>query len=148
MRVLGKQVEELVAEGRQGCAGADAGMIVEKEDELAERRELVGERLGELRETPLQTAAAIEERGELLAERGRVAPQSADEVGEENEWVLVTALQGQPGRAPAGCAEEVGVLGEYGGLAVAGGRVHKGQPMTAGAFEAIEQSLPPEERER
>jgi hypothetical protein len=123
-------------------------MIVEEEDELAQRRELVRERLRELRETPLETGAAIQEGSELLAESRGVTPQSADQIGEKDERVLVAALQGEPGRAPAGCAEKVGVLRQHGRLAVAGGRVHQRQPVATGPLEPIEQPLPSQEWER
>ena len=75
-------------------------MIVEKEDELAEGCELVRQRLRELRKTPLEAVAPIEERRELPAELGGVAPQGADEIGKEDERILVAALQREP-RGPA-----------------------------------------------
>ena len=101
MRVPGEQIEELVSERGERRGGADTRMIVQKEDELPEGRELVGERLRELPEAPFQTAALVEERRELLAECRGVAPQGSDEIGEQDEWILVASLQGQPGRAPA-----------------------------------------------
>jgi hypothetical protein len=123
-------------------------MIVEEEDKLAERRELVCEGLRELREATLEAAAAIEERRELLAERRRVPAQGADEIREHDEGVFVAALQRQPRRPPARRPKQVGVLGEHGRLAIAGGRVHERQPVTASALEPVEQPLPSKEWER
>ena len=148
VRVLGEELKELVAERGERRAGADAWMIVEKEDELAERCELVGERLRELTEAPLQTAALVEERGELLAECRGIAPQRSDEIREQDKWILVAALQGQPGCASARRAKQVGVLREHGGLAVPRGRMDEREPVAPGSLEAVEQPLPSKQRER
>ena len=148
VRVLGEELEELVAERGERRAGANAWMIVKKEDELAERCELVGERLRELTEAPLQTAALVEERGELLAECRGIAPQRSDEIREQDKWILVAALQGQPGCASARRAKQVGVLREHGGLAVPRGRVDEREPVAPGSLEAVKQPLPSKQRER
>jgi Arc/MetJ-type ribon-helix-helix transcriptional regulator len=123
-------------------------MIVQEEDELAERSELVRQGLRELRETPFEAMAAIQERRQLLAEPRCVAPQSADQVGEQHERILVATLEGEPGRATAGCAQEVRVLREHRRLSITCRGVHEREAMTFRAREPIEQSLPPEERKR
>ena len=146
--VVRQQIDELVAKSGERRAAANARMIVEKKDEIAERRELVGERLRELRQTPFETAAAIQKRRELLAELRCIASHRADEIREENERVLVAALQGEPGRAPPRGAQEVGILREDRGLAIAGGRVYERQPVAFGTGEPLEQPLPSEERKR
>ena len=90
----------------------------------------------------------LERREELLAELRVVAPERTDEVGEEHEWILVAALKGEPGHAPAGSAEEVRVLREKGRLAVAGRGMHERQSMPVGTPQSIEQPLPLQERKR
>src|SRR5438477_2431481 len=148
VRVLGEELEELVAECGEWRAGANAGMIIEKEDELAERCELVGERLRELTEAPLQPTALVEERRELLAECRGIAPQRSDEIREQDEWILVAALQGQPGCSSARRAKQVGGLREHGGLAVPRGGMDERQPVAPRSLEAVEQPLPSKQRER
>jgi hypothetical protein len=138
MGVVRQQVDELVTERSERRAAANARMIVQKEDELPERRELVRERLRELREPALETAAAIQKRRELLAKFRGVAPQGADEIREQNERILVPALQGQPCRAPARRAQEVGELGKDRGLSVPGGGVYEREPVALGSREPVE----------
>jgi hypothetical protein len=123
-------------------------MVVDEEGEIAQGSQLVRERLGELAETSLQTAAALERGCELLAELRGVATQRTDQIGEQDERIFVATLQGQPGRAFPGRAQEVGVLGEDGRLSEAGRGMHERQSVTLGAFQTIEQALPPEQRKR
>src|SRR3989441_703416 len=148
MRALGKELDEFATEARERCAALHARVIVHEEDEVPEGRELVGERLRELREPPLEAAPAVERRQELLAELRVIAAQRADEVGEEHERVLVAALQGEPGHLPPRGAEEIGVLRQEGRLAVAGGRVHQREPMALRAPKPLEEPLPLQQRER
>jgi hypothetical protein len=123
-------------------------VIVEEEHELAERLELVGERLRELRESPLEASPAVEVRGELLAELSGIAAQRPDEIAEEDERVLVAALQGQPRGPPARRAQKVRVLREESGLPEARGGVDECQAVPFRTLEPVEQPLPPEERKR
>jgi hypothetical protein len=123
-------------------------MIVEKEDQFAEGCELVGKHARELRKAPFETATPIQERREVLAEVEGVAADGTDKIGEEHEGILVPTLQGEPRRAPARGAQEVGVLREERRLPETGGRVYERQPMTLRAFEPVEQALPPEKRKR
>jgi len=113
-------------------------MIVDEEDELAQWLELVRERLRELRETSLEAAPSVEEGRELLPELRGVAPHGTDEIGEQDERILVASLQGEPGGATTGRAQEIRVLGEDGGLAVARGRVHERQSVALRALQTIE----------
>jgi len=123
-------------------------MIVEKEDELAERRELFRQRLRELGKASLEAAAPIEERRELPAELGGVAPQGADEIRKEDERILVAALEGEPCGVPARRAQEVGILRDDRRLAVARGCLDEGQAVPLRAGQPVEQALPPEKRKR
>jgi len=148
VRVIGEQIEKLISEGGEWSGSADARMIVKKEDQFPERRELVREGLRERRETPLETAALIEGRCELLAECRGVAPQRPDQIREQDEGILVVALQREPCRPAPRRSQEVGVLGEHRRLSVTGGRVHERQSVTPGAFEPVEKSLPSKEWER
>jgi hypothetical protein len=136
--IVRKEIDELVAEGGKRSAAANARMIVDEEDELAQRRQLVRKRLRELRETSLEPPPAIEEGHKVLAELGGVPPQRADQISEENERIFVAPLQGEPGRAVSGRAQKVGVLRESGRLPVAGGGVHEREPLTLGALQTIE----------
>jgi len=138
MGVVRKQLDQLVAERGERSAAVNAGMVVDEECELAQRTELVRERLGELRETPLQAAPAIEEGHKVLAELGRVAAQRTDQIREQDERIFVATLEGQPRGALAGGTQEVGVLREDGGLPEAGRRVNEREPVTLGAIQTIE----------
>src|SRR5256885_16790560 len=102
-------------------------MIVEKEDELAERRELFRQRLRELGKASLEAAAPIEERRELPAELGGGAPQGADEIRKEDERILVAVLEGEPCGGPARRAQEGGGLRDDRRPAVARGCPYQGQ---------------------
>ena len=114
-------------------------MIVRKEkNELAHgasRRE----RLRELRETPLETALP-RSRNEVScsAELRRVSPKGTDEIREQDERVLVAALEREPRSAPAGGAEEVGVLRKHSRLPVSRRRVDEREPVAPCALQAIE----------
>ncbi len=148
MGVIREQIDELVPERCERRATANARMIVDEEDQGAERRELIGQRLRELREATFKTATPIQKRRQLLAEFGGVAPDRTDQISEQHKGVLVAALQGEPRRAPAGRTKEVRVLREEGRLAVSGRRVDEREPVALRAFQSIEQPLPPEERKR
>src|SRR3989442_6526415 len=148
VRVVGKELDELTAEDRERRAALHARVVIHEEDKLTDRRKLVGERLRELRQLSLEPAPMLERREELLAELRVVAPERTDEVGEKHEWILVAALKGEPGHAPAGSAEKVRVLREEGRLAVAGGGMHERQSMPVGTPQSIEQPLPLQERKR
>ena len=71
--VIRQQINELVAEGGERSAAANARMVVDEESERPQRRELVRECLRKLCETPLEAATAIQKGCELLAELRRVA---------------------------------------------------------------------------
>ena len=60
MRVVRKELDELVAECGKGGAAANARMVVDEEGELAQALELLRERLCELRQTSLEAAPSIE----------------------------------------------------------------------------------------
>jgi hypothetical protein len=144
--IVREEIDELVAERGERSATANARMIVDEEDQLAERCELVRERLRELGEAPLEAAATVQRGREPLGEIGGVTAQGADEIGKEDERILVAASKGEPGDVPPGGTQEVGVLRQDGRLAIAGGGVHEGQPVALRAAEPIEQPLPPEKR--
>src|SRR5437867_8887063 len=113
-------------------------MIVDEKDELTERRELIRKRLCQLGKTPFEAAPPVQSGGEPLGEVRRVTAQGADEIGEEDEWILVAAAKREPGSSPPRSAQEVGVLRQKRRLPVAGRGVDEGQPVTLGAFQTIE----------
>ena len=148
VRVVGKKLDELAPEARERGAALHARVVVHEDDKVAEWRELVGKRLCELRKPSLEASPTLERSQELLAELGVVAAQRADQVGEEDERVLVAALEGEPCHAPAGGADKVGMLREEGRLAVAGRGMHERQSMPVRATQPIQQPLPLQERKR
>ena len=102
--VIRQQIDELVAEGGERSATANARMVVDEEGERPQTRELVRECLRKLCETPLEAAPAIQKGRELLAELRGVASQSTDQIREQDQRIFVAAPQGEPRRAPAGGA--------------------------------------------
>jgi len=70
VRVVREEIDELVAERGKRGASADARMIIDEEDELAQWLDLVRERLRELRQASLEAVPSIEEGRELLPNSG------------------------------------------------------------------------------
>src|SRR5438034_833786 len=129
MGVVGEDVHELVPERGERRAAAQARMIVEEEGQLTERCELVRESLRQLHETAFEATAAVEKGRELSTELGGIAAQSADEIGEKDERILIPTLKGEPSGVPARGAQEIGVLGEESRLPKPRGRVYEREPM-------------------
>ena len=148
MGVVGEDVHELVPERGERRAAAQARMIVEEEGQLTERCELVRESLRQLHETAFEATAAVEKGRELSTELGGIAAQSADEIGEKDERILIPTLKGEPSGVPARGAQEIGVLGEESRLPKPRGRVYEREPMPLRAREPLEEPLSTKERQR
>ena len=113
-------------------------MVVDEEGQLAQGCELIREGLGELPETTLEAAPAIQKGHQVLPELRRVALERTDEIREQDEWIFVASLQREPRGAASGRAQEVGVLREDGRLPIPGRGVHEREPMTLRASQTIE----------
>jgi len=85
-------------------------VIVDEEDQIADRRELLREGFRELPKTPLEAAPTIQRGCEVLREIRGVTAHGADEIGEEDEWILVAASKGEPGGTSSRSTKEVGGL--------------------------------------
>ena len=148
VRGLGKELDELVRERSEPRAALERGMVVYEKDDLAQARQLVGEGLRQLRQPAVEPPSPLERGDKLRADLGMIPPQGADEVGIEDERILVAALQREPRHPLAGRAQEIRVLREQGGLPVSRRGVHEREPMPLRAREPLEEPLSTKERQR